>query len=659
MGVRVLLIEDDETIAEPLAEGLGHFGLTVDHVSTGAAGLRGPYGDVVLLDLGLPDMDGIDVCRGIRQYSDVPVIILSARGEEADRVLGLELGADDYLAKPFSLRELVARIRAVTRRTQQGRGIQPGLTEGEFMATPPGGTPVVGPFGTGPLGASHLGTGPLGSGTLGAGVRVTGLLGDGPAAAAEAPGAGAPDAGPSDSGSSDAGYSNSRYSDVGSSDWRSSRAEGAYESGSSASAGSTSAWPRDAEPRDEPRAAEPREEKPFRGESFGGEPFAGESFSGESFSAGPDMPGRDTPGWDTHGRGIPGRDSARREPAGRGGSGQGSSEPGNTGRGRAGSGEPGSAGAGADTASAARPSYDRTDGTGTGIRARSSYDDPSGGTGTRSSYGPSGATRAPDPYDSYESAGDTRASTSYDSAGGTRASASYGSSGGTRAPDPYDHLSFDESSRSFDAGPAFEFAPPVPAGRPRRAASAGPVEGALDAESESEPVAETPPAPGPLVVDRRTRQVWVGDSPVSLTPKEFELLALLTEDPGAVYSRQQILDRVWDPHYQGPTKTLDVHVATLRRKLGNSAWIQTLRGVGFRLAVQNRPPSAGGATGRAPGGSYGEQPGRPNGSYGSYDAPGSTGSYGSFGSFESFGSSGAYDDLPDGGSHEARPAAFR
>lgn len=154
MGVRVLLIEDDETIAEPLAEGLGHFGLTVDHVSTGAAGLRGPYGDVVLLDLGLPDMDGIDVCRGIRQYSDVPVIILSARGEEADRVLGLELGADDYLAKPFSLRELVARIRAVTRRTQQGRGLQQGLTEGEFMATPPGGTPVVGPFGTGPLGAS-------------------------------------------------------------------------------------------------------------------------------------------------------------------------------------------------------------------------------------------------------------------------------------------------------------------------------------------------------------------------------------------------------------------------------------------------------------------------------------------------------------------------
>jgi DNA-binding response OmpR family regulator len=92
MGVRVLLIEDDRTIAEPLVEGLANFGLAVRHVGTGGEGLRGPYGDVVLLDLGLPDIDGIDVCRGIRQNSDVPIIILSARGEEADRVLGLELG---------------------------------------------------------------------------------------------------------------------------------------------------------------------------------------------------------------------------------------------------------------------------------------------------------------------------------------------------------------------------------------------------------------------------------------------------------------------------------------------------------------------------------------------------------------------------------------
>jgi DNA-binding response OmpR family regulator len=230
MGLRVLLIEDDETIAEPLAEGLGHFGLTVDHVTTGTEGLRAPYGDVVLLDLGLPDMDGIDVCRGIREVSDVPIVILSARGEEADRVLGLELGADDYLAKPFSVRELVARVRAVTRRTRRTQ---------EAVVPPPAAAPV--------------------------------------------------------------------------------------------------------------------------------------------------------------------------------------------------------------------------------------------------------------------------------------------------------------------------------------------------------------PEPGPLAVDRRTRQVWVGESQVPLTPKEFDLLALLTEDPGAVYSRQQILDRVWDPFYEGPTKTLDVHVASLRRKLGHPAWIQTLRGVGFRLAVHTGP----------------------------------------------------------------------
>ncbi|BAC73368.1 two-component system response regulator [Streptomyces avermitilis] len=271
MGLRVLLIEDDETIAEPLAEGLGHFGLTVDHVATGTEGLRGPYGDVVLLDLGLPDMDGIDVCRGIRQVSGVPIVILSARGEEADRVLGLELGADDYLAKPFSMRELVARVRAVTRRTQR-----------------------------------------------------------------------------------------------------------------------------------------------------------------------------------------------------------------------------------------ARPAHEPTPPTPT-------------------------STPSPPPAPSYEPT----------------------------------------------SAPAYQTAPPPshePAPRP-----------------SYEPPPHPAPGPGPLVVDRRTRQVWVGEQPVVLTPKEFELLALLTEDPGAVYSRQQILDRVWDPHYQGPTKTLDVHVATLRRKLGHPAWIQTLRGVGFRLAVHTEP----------------------------------------------------------------------
>ncbi|MDQ0713225.1 DNA-binding response OmpR family regulator [Streptomyces luteogriseus] len=275
MGLRVLLIEDDETIAEPLMEGLGNFGLTVDHVATGTDGLRGPYHDVVLLDLGLPDMDGIDVCRGIRRVSDVPIVILSARGEEADRVLGLELGADDYLAKPFSVRELVARVRAVTRRTQRAHQAFP-------------------------------------------------------------------------------------------------EAEGA--------------------------------------------------------------------------RSLP---------------------------------EP--------------PPYE------------------------------------PAPAPAYE-----------------------------RPPAP-----------AYEPAPALSYEPPATAAHG--------------------PVPDPPHDPGPLVVDRRTRQVWVGDAPVLLTPKEFDLLALLSEDPGAVYSRQQILDRVWDPHYDGPTKTLDVHVAALRRKLGHPAWIRTLRGVGFRLAVHTGP----------------------------------------------------------------------
>ncbi|MEU9054515.1 response regulator transcription factor [Streptomyces sp. NPDC048384] len=302
MGIRVLLIEDDETIAEPLAEGLGHFGLTVDHVTTGAEGLRRPYGDVVLLDLGLPDMDGIDVCRGIRRVSDVPVIILSARGEEADRVLGLELGADDYLAKPFSVRELVARVRAVTRRTQRT----------EAAAEPSG---VAAPAG---MAASVDMTAPL------------------------------------------------------------------------------------------------------------------------------DM--------------------------------------------------------------AASVERGRTEALVERLR--------------------------------------------------TEAAAS---SAGTRPPAPPSPPPA-PLSRETAPGPAYEESAPSPSY-----------------------------APGPLVVDRRTRQVWVGEVPVTLTPKEFELLALLTEDPGAVYSRQQILDRVWDPHYEGPTKTLDVHVAALRRKLGHPAWIQTLRGVGFRLAVQTEP----------------------------------------------------------------------
>ena len=93
------------------------------------------------------------------------------------------------------------------------------------------------------------------------------------------------------------------------------------------------------------------------------------------------------------------------------------------------------------------------------------------------------------------------------------------------------------------------------------------------------------PTIGPLAVDRRTRRALVDGQALALTPKEFDLLALLADDPGAVCSRQRILDEVWDPHWYGPTKTLDVHVASLRRKLGHPELIETVRGVGYRLAV--------------------------------------------------------------------------
>ncbi len=115
----VLVVEDDPGIAEPLVTGLTRAGMQVRHVATAADALAAPAVDVVVLDLGLPDGDGTDVCRVLRSRGDVAIIVCSARGEELDRILLLELGADDYLVKPFGVRELVARIRAVVRRTQR------------------------------------------------------------------------------------------------------------------------------------------------------------------------------------------------------------------------------------------------------------------------------------------------------------------------------------------------------------------------------------------------------------------------------------------------------------------------------------------------------------------------------------------------------------
>jgi two-component system, OmpR family, response regulator RegX3 len=115
--VRILLVEDEDSIAEPLAAGLRREGFDVERAATGGAALAAPPADLVLLDLRLPDVDGLDVCRQLRERADTPIIVVTARGEESDRVVGLELGADDYVVKPFGLRELIARIRAVSRRS--------------------------------------------------------------------------------------------------------------------------------------------------------------------------------------------------------------------------------------------------------------------------------------------------------------------------------------------------------------------------------------------------------------------------------------------------------------------------------------------------------------------------------------------------------------
>jgi DNA-binding response OmpR family regulator len=122
-GTSVLVVEDDQGIATQLVRGLSRSGYAVDHVTTGSDALEQADPDVVLLDLGLPDGDGVDVCRQLRQRSGVAIIVVTARGEEPERVLALDAGADDYLVKPFGLAELLARIRAVLRRVQPGGGM--------------------------------------------------------------------------------------------------------------------------------------------------------------------------------------------------------------------------------------------------------------------------------------------------------------------------------------------------------------------------------------------------------------------------------------------------------------------------------------------------------------------------------------------------------
>jgi two-component system phosphate regulon response regulator OmpR len=118
---RILLIEDDKRLAEMVSNYLGEAGFTTAIAGTGGGGIalhdREPF-DILVLDLMLPDMDGLDVCRRIREKSQTPILMLTARGDAMDRVVGLEMGADDYLPKPFEPRELLARLRALLRRAK-------------------------------------------------------------------------------------------------------------------------------------------------------------------------------------------------------------------------------------------------------------------------------------------------------------------------------------------------------------------------------------------------------------------------------------------------------------------------------------------------------------------------------------------------------------
>jgi DNA-binding response OmpR family regulator len=115
---KVLLIDDDERLAALVVSYLGARGVTVEHrrdATSGLVAVRKGY-DALLLDVMLPDGDGFELCRRIRAESDIPILMLTARGDETDRIVGLELGADDYLPKPFNPRELLARLRAILRR---------------------------------------------------------------------------------------------------------------------------------------------------------------------------------------------------------------------------------------------------------------------------------------------------------------------------------------------------------------------------------------------------------------------------------------------------------------------------------------------------------------------------------------------------------------
>lgn len=140
---RILLIDDDAHLGPPLASYFQRFDLTLEHALTPGDGLqrlgRGGF-DAVILDVMLPEMDGFELCRAIRKGNDIPVVMLTARGEVTDRIVGLELGADDYLPKPFEPRELVARLQTVLRRrpaAASARAAQPEVLAFEGLTIDP------------------------------------------------------------------------------------------------------------------------------------------------------------------------------------------------------------------------------------------------------------------------------------------------------------------------------------------------------------------------------------------------------------------------------------------------------------------------------------------------------------------------------------------
>ena len=134
-GARVLVVDDEPAIRRFLRASLGAHGYTVFDAASGEAALKAVLNDrpdLVLLDLGLPDLDGVDVTRLLRQWTPVPIIVISVRGQEADKIAALDAGADDYLTKPFGVGELLARMRVVLRRASQS-GSEPIFAVGDLV----------------------------------------------------------------------------------------------------------------------------------------------------------------------------------------------------------------------------------------------------------------------------------------------------------------------------------------------------------------------------------------------------------------------------------------------------------------------------------------------------------------------------------------------